>query len=505
MKNYFLLVIPCVILSLFSSTTASAYLFYPQEYYTISYQPGDYVPSNQALNNPYRGWYHIYGYALSDSQPVNPQQLQETAAKDFNQLVLLEINLRNYPNAELSEIALSQLESILLTWKDSGKQLILRFLYDWDGKAKETEPTNISIIKRHMEQTGAVVNKFADCVFMMQGIYVGNCGEMNNSNYMSLENMRELAAHLDSVIDPAIYLSVRTPEHYRIISRSTEPPSAENAFSGDISTRTGLFNDGMLGSDSDLGTYGESPFAPTEDFTGKGTRNEEIAFQNILCDYVPNGGEVVLDNAYNDFSNALTDLRKMHVSYLDCGYDLAVLDKWHNSVYSGNDCFNNTDGYSYNETDCFDGIDGYSYIGEHLGYRYSILSSECSFDTFRNAKAALTVTLENSGFSVSYRPFISMITILHEDGSVCDTIWVDTDVRFWQSGEQTTWNVPLDIRAYRDGAYQIYYRLYDPKTHRQISLANNIPTSNYGYYIGDFTVKSKKAISKTSTVEEISE
>ena len=97
---------------------------------------------------------------------------------------------------------------------------------------------------------------------------------MNNSNYMSLENMRELAAHLDSVIDPAIYLSVRTPEHYRIISRSCEPLPAADAFSGKISARIGLFNDGMLGSESDLGTYGEQPFAAATDFTGKGTRSE---------------------------------------------------------------------------------------------------------------------------------------------------------------------------------------------------------------------------------------
>lgn len=487
MKNFILLVIPCMILSLFPDTGIGTYLFTSRECYTITYQPEEYVSSNQPLNNPYRGWYHIYGYALSDSEPLNLTQIQETIAKDSNQLVLLEINLRNYAASDISSGGLSQLESILLAWEDAGRQLILRFLYDWNGKAKETEPQDISIIKRHMAQTGEIVNRFANCVFLMQGIYVGNCGEMNNSNYMSLENMRELAAHLDSVIDPAIYLSVRTPEHYRIVSNSSEPLSAADAFSGKISARTGLFNDGMLGSESDLGTYGEQPFAIAEDFTGKGTRAEEIAFQNTLCNYVPNGGEVVLDNEYNDFSNAVTDLRDMHVSYLDCGYDLAVLDKWRNSFYNGQDCF--------------DGADGYSYIGEHLGYRYAIRSSSCSFDTFRDAKATLSVTMENSGFSVTYRPFLSMLTILGEDGRVCDTIPVRTDARFWKSGEDTTWSVPLDIRSYQNGTYRIYYRLYDPKTRKNIRLANDIPASNHGYFIGSFTVEGQKALPKESTLE----
>lgn len=479
MKNFLLFAIPCMILSFFYNS-AGTYLYHPQECYTVSYQPGDYAPSARQLDNPYRGWYNIYGYALSDSNPVSLEQVRDAIAKDSNQLVLLEINLRSYAGSEISPVGLSQLESVLLAWGESGRQLILRFLYDWNGKARETEPGDISIIKRHMEQTGEIVNKFTNRVFLMQGIYVGNCGEMNNSDYMSLEKMRELAAHLDSVIDPAIYLSVRTPEHYRIVSRSHEPLPAADAFSGKISARTGLFNDGMLGSESDLGTYGDAPFSPTEDFTGKGTRSEEISFQNTLCEYVPNGGEVVLDNTYNDFPNAVADLNAMHVSYLDCGYDRAVLDKWRNARYDGEGCFN--------------GMDGYAYIGEHLGYRYAIQSSACSFDALRDTNARLSVTMENSGFSVTYRPFSSMITILRADGSLCDRIFAQTDARLWKSGACTTWSVPLDVNAYRDGTYQVYYRLYDPATRRAIRLANDIPATRHGYYIGSFKVEGRESL-----------
>lgn len=471
----FLLAISCILLVIMIAVGVGAYRFYLYHYYTVSYQPEQYPPSNKRLNNPYRGWYHIYGYALSDSEPIDMDNLQKTIAKDTNLLVLLEINLRNYPGSDISAAGLSQLESILVAWQDSGKQLILRFLYDWNGKAKETEPGDISIIKRHMEQTGEIVNKYANRIFMLQGIYVGNCGEMNNSNYMALESMYELAVHLDSVIVPSIYLSVRTPEHYRIVSRTSEPLSEDDAFTGKIASRTGLFNDGMLGSESDLGTYGENPFAPSEDFTGKGTRSEEIAFQEILCNYVPNGGEVVLDNEYNDFPRAIEDLKAMHVSYLDCGYDLAVLDKWRNAVYHGDDCF--------------DGTDGYSYIGAHLGYRYALSSSACSdFDTFRDENVILTVTMENSGFSAGYRPFTSTVTILRENGTICDTLTVDTDTRFWKSGDTTAWNVPLDIRTYETGSYRIYYQLFDPSTDRTIRLANKMRSSKYGYFVGTLTV-----------------
>lgn len=54
MKNFILLVIPCMILSLFPDTGIGTYLFTSRECYTITYQPEEYVSSNQPLNNPYR-------------------------------------------------------------------------------------------------------------------------------------------------------------------------------------------------------------------------------------------------------------------------------------------------------------------------------------------------------------------------------------------------------------------------------------------------------------------
>ena len=52
--------------------------------------------------------------------------------------------------------------------------MFFRFLYDWDGKAMETEPQSLEQILRHMDQTAEVVNRYTDCVFLMQGIFVGN-------------------------------------------------------------------------------------------------------------------------------------------------------------------------------------------------------------------------------------------------------------------------------------------------------------------------------------------
>lgn len=446
-----------------------------QRYFSISYEPGDYTPVNVTLNNPYQGWYHIYGYVLSEEGSVPAEDIEKICLeKDFNQLVLLQINLRNYQNQELSPAALSQLEELLSAWERNGRQLVLRFLYDWNGKADETEPDNIEVIKRHMEQTAEVVNRHTASVYLMQGIYVGNYGEMNSSSYMSEEYMFELFNHLASLTENSIYLSVRTPAHWRAINQTYEPLSADSAFLGSNASRLGLFNDGMLGSGNDLGTYGDTTLASGEDFSAKGTREEELEFQHKLCQYVPNGGEVVQDNTYNDFENALAALSLMHVSYLNCDYDEAVLEKWKKATYQGEDCFY--------------GMNGYDYIGEHLGYRYSITGSACSFDTWKDEAADLTLSIENSGFSNSYRRFDALITVENQDSDIVCQLPVDTDNRYWNTNAVTNLSIPLAVRNYGENHYHIYFSLTDSATGKQIAFANSLPASEYGYLIGELTV-----------------
>ena len=106
-------------------------------------------------------------------------------------------------------------------WTKTGSQLILRFLYDWDGQNLESEPNELSQILIHMEQVGPIVNKYASSVYIMQGSFVGNWGEMNNTTHMGNGEMETLIQKLDDVIDPSIFLSVRTPaveNHCRRVS-----------------------------------------------------------------------------------------------------------------------------------------------------------------------------------------------------------------------------------------------------------------------------------------------
>ncbi len=482
-KNILIPSVSLAVLSLAASALLILYTFYGKNHYLFTYMPAVYTETAEQLDNPYRGWYRMYGYMLSDRKPV----FSETIQKQINdsadtQLTLLEINLNQYRFGDISAFALSQLEMILSAWEQSDQHLILRFLYDWDGNAKESEPQSEHIIMRHMEQTAEVVNRHTASVYIVQGIFVGSYGEMHGSIHLSSESVRTLAGHLADVLDPSIYLAVRTPQYWRAITKSFDPLSEKTAWDGSLAARLGLFNDGMLGSVTDLGTYSESekPLLQAaenaSDYAVRGNRTEELDFQHILCDYVPNGGETVVVNPLNDFSSAISSLASMHVSYLSKSHDANVLKKWEHAVYEGSDCYN--------------GLNGLDYMERHLGYRYTITDSALTYTRNGSGPAVIHLTIANTGFSGCYRPFRAELLLRHTQSGQSETIPIDTDTRLWQSGSQVTLEIPLDGSSYEPGAYDVSFRLTDPSSGKQIRLANALPADGtFGYTIAALQIQ----------------
>lgn len=121
---------------------------------------------------------------------------------DDNRIVLLQINLVNYKDKAISDSALAQLDSIITSFAAANKQIILRFLYDWNGNALQSEPSSIEQVSSHMDDVAPVVNAHKDAVFLLQGIFTGNCGEMNQTHYGSNDDIRSLIKELSSVISP---------------------------------------------------------------------------------------------------------------------------------------------------------------------------------------------------------------------------------------------------------------------------------------------------------------
>ncbi len=407
--------------------------------------------TSEELDNPDRGFYLIHGIVLSDD--MDPAQaVQDNLSWDRGHSIsLVELNLCEYSGGDISAKGIGNLASVFDGMRQLDMHYIVRFVYDWDGHNMEREPLRKEIVQRHMQQTAPVINDNADIIYTLQGLFVGNWGEMNGTRYTGSEHWRALAAIMAEETDPSVYMAVRMPMQWRCICGRTD---AEEASPG-IRARMGLFNDGMLGSISDLGTYAGASAGETG-YTQMWSRDDELAFQEELCRSVPNGGEVVQGQYDCKFTEALEYLNTVHASYLNEDYDRRVLNGWASETVSGG---------------VWNGTDGLSYIREHLGYRFTASRADVQYSYLSN-KLSVSVDIRNVGFAPAYfelRPVLSVI----RDGEECFSMPLSGDLRALYGGTDTgscTLKAEIPVSELEHGDCQIALRIESDRG--RIQLAN---------------------------------
>ena len=427
--------------------------------------------SDKKLTNVNRGFYRLYGYTITDESTDFDELMKNTLGLDEEySLELIEINLQNYANGDISEKGLENIDELFQALQKQGKHYIVRFLYDWNGKSYDTEPQSIDTILKHMQQLKPILHTYKDEIYTLQGLFVGDCGEMHGSRYTDTDSMKKLFTQFVSVKDETTFMAVRTPQQWRNLG------DTDAWESGKTISSLGLFNDGMLGSVYDYGTYGDQ--TKTEGgILERWTREEELQFQNALCKNVPNGGEVIVDNEYNDFDNALADLKTMHVTYLNRDYDAKVLNKWADTTVSTGDCY--------------DGMDGLSYMERHMGYRLLIKNVKMKQDFWEDT-LEVSVTMQNVGFAPIYKPCEAKLTFYGEDGQKYDVKLKQTLSKLSggndASKKQTlTATIPLD--KIEGGRSTAYFTLTDSASNLPILLANEQTYEENGYEIGQVVVE----------------
>lgn len=442
--------------------------------------------SDRKLNNPNRGFYQLYEFLITDEETDYKKFIQEWYPEITDiSLMFVQINLQSYREGDISEKGIDNIEKLFDVLETYEKQLIVRFVYDREGKAKEHEPGSLEVILRHMEQLENSLKSHSRQIFIVQGVFTGNWGEMNGSRYDTEENWRTLAEKLAQVTDESTYLAVRTPVQWRsLISIEQVPegglPYTLEAFDmvgySNVSPlwgRLGLFNDGMLGNERDFGTYGEQRVSDRRWAVGW-QREDELSFQDALCRLVPNGGETIADNPYNDLSNALKDMAAMHVTYLNKWHDPAVLNKWADTVVE--------------EDGCFNGMDGYTYVERHLGYRLLIESAQLSYRR-KGSRLSVEIRMKNTGFAPVYRePELKLL--IHKEGSEEEPLVYPIEGQLChmaggnETGDVLVLEEEIDIKEFPEGKYGIYFSVMDPDSQKYIYLANQQNMEIYGYCLG---------------------
>lgn len=392
----------------------------------IHFQRAELKESSEELYNPGCGWYHLYPFVIPASGEISLEEtkvcLRVTGEKE--QLALLRINICTFRSCEIPDEALEAVRQIFGLFRAEEKQMIVRFVYDDEGKGMEREPANLSVIKKHMEQLGKVICEFSGDILVLQGIFAGSWGEMHHSKFLAVSDISELIRSLNAAVKGSCYLAVRTPEQYRGIM---------------MKERLGLFNDGMFGSDTDLGTY------------RKGTREEELEWQDKTLGNTPNGGEAVAGERPAGFFEAAEDMWKMHITYLNSTYDERQLEHWKEERVTRSGCWKD--------------VSGYEYIGRHLGYRFVIRDAELT------CGRSIRITTENCGFASLYEE-ADCFLIIENDGGQPVCISAETDVRRWKSGSKVRLEISLPRPAEQLSGCRIYFQIRRKRDGRIIRLAN---------------------------------
>lgn len=295
----------------------------------------------------------------------------------------------------LTQDMLDAFEAMLDGVRKRGKSAIVRFAYDpWYNGTKTCDPDQ-SLILTHLKQLGEVYSRNTDViVFVELGMY-GSWGEMHSSTNGTNANIAEALQTLLVATPPEIKIGVRRPDivaqwlkvndgnDYSGFDIDSDRFKQALAEKGDTIYRVGMYNDGYLGSSSDLGTVGMGVSGHQM------TREMMVKWLERYSQHTPYGGELVAnyngDNPINTPEYLSVEGFRTHTSYLNYEWHQPTILGWKEMVFNGDDA-------EYN------GCDGYTYVANHLGYRFVLRKSLLPDSVAPNKDIPINLTIENVGF-----------------------------------------------------------------------------------------------------------
>ena len=415
--------------------------------------------SAKSLSGPERGPYSIFRFLLGDDPEEAKSAVKGIFVPEGEELLLAEISLCRYRNSEIPPEGLRTLEALFLAFQRRGGSYMLRFLYDWEGRGPEKEPGSLETILRHMEQVGPYIRKNAGIIFLLQGLFIGSWGEMHGSRYGSPAELKRLHRALRKAAGPEVFLSVRTPEQWSLIEGI---PADRGAFRDrkDLKDPSlGLFNDGIMGSVTDLGTYRAADGDPVRE------RKRMLSFQEKLCMRVPNGGEAAGKAGERSLKEAEETLRRMRAGYLNGNHDLAVLGSWARETVTAEGPWR--------------GMDGWSYLARHLGWRFRIDRVKIGRAVI-GRKITFLVGLRNDGFAPLFHGAEGRIILRKGDLEVQRTVNAELPR---PGGEASLFRDEMREEMLSPGTWDVYFALYSKKYQKALALGNE-GSGDPGYRIG---------------------
>ncbi|MCQ2231583.1 MAG: DUF4832 domain-containing protein [Paludibacteraceae bacterium] len=424
----------------------------------------DYTDGLEPIENPGIGFYRPQGIHLTQSG--------NKAASTWGNISHLRVDISEFSsnapikvNKEsgdttfgvsqpLTQDALDAFEATLDAIRQRGKTAIVRFAYDKNFSGYTQCDPDQSVILGHLKQLGEIYSRNTDVIqFVELGMY-GSWGEMHSSHTGTNEHIAEALQTLLECTPPEIKIGVRRPDivaiwlgvnvgnNYSGFDIDSETFHQAAQAKGDTLFRVGMYNDGYLGSSSDLGTIGMGASGHQM------TREMMVKWLEQYSSHTPYGGELVAnyngDHPINTPDYLSQEGFRTHTSYLNYEWHQPTILGWKEMTYEGDEAE-------------YYGKDGFTYVENHLGYRFIL--RESSIETVGN-KIAGRLQIENVGFGNLTKKAIVSFVICRK-GKVEEIFPDETiDPQTWLSRETSTINYHLSLPDdCTEGEYELFIRL----------------------------------------------
>ena len=466
----------------------------------------NYTETVETINNPGAGYTStVWAVCKPESTPVyNPS----------SNLVLFFIDIGGFScgangitddsgiytegtDYDLNDAFFESWDETLQNCRNNGCMVALRFRYDANGR-DNPEPASFEQVLHHIEQirNSGLLEKYSDIIAYVESGFVGKWGEQHGGKYTSVQYKAQLLETMLQAVPAPIPVTVRTPDIFAEWAgiKRTELADAElinslteSAYASDIQSnkdRIGLYNDGYMGSNSDLGTYAnrdiETDWLHNQTFTSYfgGEFSGNISFAQQYDTYLP--------------ENAVPEMYKTHLSYINSNIFQLYKDYTFSADYDITDADNSA---YYGQT-------VHQFIRDHLGYRFVLRKSELTSQTVQGGKATVNFDIENTGFA-GVIPAVQSYVILEKDG-IYTIAESDIDCHNWHSctvsSETLNINLPDNIP---EGEWNVYLKL-NMGTESDITDMNSrsIRFANEGVWNGSLGANYMGSITVSESAEK---
>jgi hypothetical protein len=411
-----------------------------------------FVESNADFPNPERGFYRFR--ELTKPADLNLRGENIT-------LIFGRISADAFRKEPFTGEFLQKIQDGFDRAREHGIKVIPRVAYNRGPhpgmKSRYGDDAPKEMILKHIEQLKPLWQKNKDVINVIDAGFIGGWGEWHSSAH-GLDNPKDrkdiLFAILDALPEDRMVVQ-RYPRFKREIFGGSETSddavlTRDRAFDGSKLARVGHLNDCFLSSPDDVGTY--------QNLDEGWPLERELKYIATETPFVPYGGETCRVHERGRCENAIKEMERLHVNYLNHDYNRDVIRRWR-------------------EEGCYDAI------RRRIGYRFVLRSAQLPESLVRGNSLAFQLTIDNVGFGELFNPRPVEIVLQNNETGTESVIPVKEDPRFWAAGRKATVKASLPIAGdQREGVYTLGIRLPDPAPSLRDDVRYAIRFANEGVW-----------------------